>query len=113
MARSLSARLGRVLATRGLQALVSHELGDQDQIVARADQGRAEGVAQDVARELLLEMGLDGQRDEDVASTAGGQAAARRLRKRAGLAVAPGQSGRSSSQMARFARSSGCTGSSR
>ena len=90
-----------------------HELGDQHQIVARPDQGRAEGMAQYVARELLLEMSVDGQRDQDVASTAGGQAATATIKKRAGLAVAPGQWGRSSSQLARVARSSGWTGNSR
>ena len=83
-----------------------HALGDQNQIVARPNEGRAEGVAQDVARELVLEVSLDCETDEDVASTARGRATAAAIEDESGLAVAPGQLQRSSSQVAMVARSS-------
>jgi hypothetical protein len=44
-------------------------------------------VTQDVARELLLEPGLNGQRDEDVASTACGQAATAVVEEESGVGV--------------------------
>src|SRR5262249_4124986 len=53
---------------------VSPPAGDHPRLHAswpgrpRADQGGAEGVAQDVAGELLLEVGLAGQGDEDIGS---------------------------------------------
>jgi hypothetical protein len=37
---------------------VSHELGDQDEVVAAADQPGAEGVAQHVAAEAGIEAGF-------------------------------------------------------
>src|SRR5712691_7067490 len=69
-----AARAG--VGPRCLQPAVAHELGDQDQVVTSADQGGAEGVAKNVAGELLSEARLAGQRIQDVASAAGGQAAA-------------------------------------
>jgi hypothetical protein len=55
---------------------MSHELGDQDQVVAAADEPGAEGVAQHVAAEARVEAGFGGDGQQDVVGAAGGQAAA-------------------------------------
>lgn len=56
---------------------MTHEFGDQDDVVAFADQAGAEGVAQDVAAgEVGGDAGLVGDREQDVVGAAGGQPAA-------------------------------------
>jgi len=39
---------------------MSHELGAEDEVVAAADEGGAEGVAQDVAGEVVADADLIG-----------------------------------------------------
>lgn len=50
------------------------QLGDQDEVVASADEVAGEGVAQDVAGEVVLRPGGVGDGVQDVVGAEGGQA---------------------------------------
>jgi Tn3 transposase DDE domain len=63
------------VAASGFGPGVSHELGDQDEVVAVADEPGAEGVAQHVAAEAGIEAGFGGDGQQDVVGAVGGQAA--------------------------------------
>jgi hypothetical protein len=63
---------GQAVAAGGLGPGMSHELGDQDEVVAVAETG-AEGVAQYVAAEAGIEAGFGGDGQQDVVGAAGRQ----------------------------------------
>jgi hypothetical protein len=68
---------GQAVRPGGFEPRMSHEFGDQDEVVAFADQAGAEGVAQDVpAGEVGGDGGLVGDGEQDVVGAAVGEPAA-------------------------------------
>jgi hypothetical protein len=78
---------GQGVGAGGLEALAAHELGDDDDVVFLADHGGAEGVAEDVAGEFLVEVGVVGDGGDDVVGAAGGEPAATGVEQQGGVVV--------------------------
>ncbi len=71
---------------------MSHELGNEDEVVAGAHERGAEGVAQDVAGEIGAEAGLVGDREQDVVGAAGGEPVAAAVEDEGGVGLRAGPS---------------------
>src|SRR5207244_5860651 len=98
----------------GVEADVAEHVSDGDEVGAAPDEGSGEGMPPDVGGDVLfIEVGFGGDAADDVAGARTDSRRPRRLSSNAGLAPAPGQSGRSSSQACRSVRSWACIGRSR
>jgi hypothetical protein len=78
---------GQAVGADGVEAGVAEQFGDQDEVVALPDEGGSEGVAQDVAGEVVLQPGGIGDGVDDVVGAAGGQPVAAAVEQQGGAGV--------------------------